>query len=105
MPDVGLFTATEPVAKKLPVIIRYSVEVGGLPVYNESYDVETLRKELAKDEAKALELWCRRLKCAVEARDRPGFSAALTRCLADGKCCDLGSEECTAVDELGAPTA
>ena len=54
MPDVGLFTATEPVGSDLPVIIRYSVEVGGLQVYNESYDVETLASELKKDEAKAL---------------------------------------------------
>lgn len=105
MPDVGLFTATEALTKKLPVIIRYSVEVGGLPVYNESYDVDTLKKELEKDEAKALELWGRRLKCVVDARFRPGFSAALTRCLADGQCCDLGSENCTAMDDLGPPTA
>lgn len=103
MPDVGLFTATKPVSKKLPVIIRYSVEVGGLPVYTESYDVDTLAAELKKDEAAALTLWSRRLKCPVEARNRPGFSAAVTRCLGDGKSCDYGHEKCTELDELGAP--
>lgn len=103
MPDVGLFTATEPVFKKTPVIIRYTVEVGGLPVYNESYDVDTLAVELEMDEAKALTLWARRLKCVVEARGRRGFSAALTRCLADGHSCDLGSQNCTEVDDLNAP--
>ena len=103
MPDVGLFTATKPVSKKLPVIIRYSVEVGGLPVYTESYDVDTLAAELEKDEAAALTLWSRRLKCPVEARNRPGFSAAVTRCLGDGKSCDYGHEKCTELDELGAP--
>ncbi len=100
MPYVGLFTATEPVFNSTPVIIRYSVEVGGLPVYNESYDVDTLAVELEMDEAKALRLWARRLKCVVEARHRQGFSAAVTRCLADGQCCDLGSLTCAQVDDL-----
>jgi hypothetical protein len=103
MPDVGLFTATKPVSKSLPIIIRYSVEVGGLPVYTESYDVDTLASELKKDEAAALTLWSRRLKCPVESRDRPGFSAALTRCLGDGQSCDYGHENCTQWDDLGAP--
>lgn len=104
MPDVGLFTATDPVSKRLPVIIRYSVEVGGLPVYSESYDVDKLAADLEKDEARALGLWERRLKCAVQARHRPGFSAALTRCLADGQACDLGVTNCEAVDALGVPS-
>lgn len=103
MPDVGLFTATKPVSKSLDVIIRYSVEVGGLPVYSESYDVDTLTKELAKDEHKALTLWARRLKAPIEARQRPGFSAALTRAIGDGQCGDYGSENLTALDDLGAP--
>ncbi len=103
MPDVGLFTATEPVSKKVPVIIRYSVEVGGLPVYNESYDVDTLARELKEDESKAVALWVRRLKCAVEARQRPGFSSALTRCLVDGQACDLGTSNCTRIDEVCCP--
>jgi hypothetical protein len=38
MPDVGLFTATEPLARDMKVIIKYSVEVNGLPVYSETYD-------------------------------------------------------------------
>ncbi|MDB6004313.1 MAG: hypothetical protein JWR15_1300 [Prosthecobacter sp.] len=103
MPDVGLFSATEPVSKKLPVVIRYSVEVGGLPVYNESYDVDTLAKELKEDESKAVTLWVRRLKCAVEARHRPGFSAALTRCLADGQACDFGTGNCSQIDAVSCP--
>ncbi|MGV3660243.1 MAG: hypothetical protein ACO1TE_08655 [Prosthecobacter sp.] len=103
MPDVGLLTATEPVPKKTPVIIRYSVEVGGLPVYNESYDVDTLARELDKDEARVHAFWLRRLDCAIKARPRPGFSAALTRCLADGQCCDYGKTHCEVIDELGEP--
>lgn len=103
MPDVGLFTATEPVAKQTRVVIRYSVEVGGATVHSESYDVDTLAVELEMDEAKALRLWARRLKCVVAARHRGGFSAALTRCLADGECCDLGSHNCAQVDDLSSP--
>lgn len=103
MPDAGLFTATEPVAKQMRVTIRYSVEVGGHPVYGESFDAETLAVELEMDEAKALRLWARRLKCVVAARHRGAFSAALTRCLADGECCDLGSHGCAQVDDLSNP--
>ena len=51
MPDVGLFSATEPLSKKMKVVIKYSVEVEGLPVYQESYNVDTIAAELAKDEA------------------------------------------------------
>src|SRR5947209_14197428 len=60
MPDVGLFTATEPVSGEMKVVIKYSVEINGLPVYSESYDVDTLAKELEQDEPKAVELWARR---------------------------------------------
>lgn len=73
MPDVGLLSTTKPVPKSTPVIIRYSVEVGGLPVYNESYDVDILAADLKKDEAKVLDLWARRLLSAVHARHRPGL--------------------------------
>lgn len=103
MPAVGLFTTTEPLAKQTHVILRYTVEVGGHAIYNESYDLDTLAVELEMDEAKALRLWARRLKCAVAARHRNGFSAALTRCLADGECCDLGSHNCAQVDDLSHP--
>jgi hypothetical protein len=103
MPDVGLFTATEPVPDKTPVVIRFSVEVGGLQVYNESYDVDKLAAEVKKDRNKALELWCRRLLCVIESRVRPGFSSALTRCIADGKCGDYGTENLIAIDDLGPP--
>ena len=99
MPDVGLFTSADPVSPDTPVIIRFSVEVGGLPVYNESYDVDTLAAELKKDRGKALEHWSRRLLCAVAARPRHGFSAALTRCLTDGQSCDLGHKNCQPVNE------
>jgi hypothetical protein len=104
MPDVGLFTATKPVSAGTPVVIRFSVEVGGLQVYNESYDVDTLAKEVEKDKAKALELWARRLLCVIEARKRPGFSSAVTRCIADGQCCDYGTEKCAGIDKLGPPS-
>lgn len=94
MPDVGLFTATEPLSKSMKVVIKFSVEVEGLPVYSETYDVRTIASELKKDEAKAVELWSRRIKCVVACRDRPGFSSCLTRCLADGRACNCGHEEC-----------
>jgi hypothetical protein len=103
MPDVGLFTSTKPVSKKVPVIIRYSVEVGGLQVYNESYDVDTLAAEVKKDKEKALELWSRRLLAPVHSRGRPGFSSALTRAITDGQCCDYGTKNCEEIDSLGAP--
>jgi hypothetical protein len=97
MPDVGLFTATEPLPKQYKVVIKYSVEVEGLPVYSESYDVDKLADELEEDEEKAIALWARRIKCAVASRHRPGFSASLTRCLTDGQCCDLGHDKCEPV--------
>lgn len=90
MPDVGLFTATEPLSKEMKVVIKYSVEVEGLPVYTETYDAATIAKELAEDEARAVELWARRIKCVVGCRDKAGFSSCLTRCLADGKVCECG---------------
>ena len=85
MPDVGLTTATEPLDRKYSVIIKYSVEVEGLPVYSETYDVDTIARELKEDEAKVAALWLRRLKCVVACRPRPAFSACVTNCLADGK--------------------
>jgi hypothetical protein len=101
MPDVGLSTAAEALPKKLRVIIRYSIEIEGLPVYNESYDVEKLSKELKEDEGRTLELWARRLRCAVACRDKPGFSSSLTRCLVDGHCGDFGFEGCIPLDQAG----
>lgn len=84
MPDVGLTSATEPLPKDAKVIIKYSVQVEGLPVYQETYDVDKLAAELKGDRSKFKELWLKRVECVVEARDRPAFSASLTRCLADG---------------------
>src|SRR4051794_11066598 len=97
MPDVGLFTATEPLPRKAKVIIKFSVEVEGLPVYSETYDVAKIADELVEDEAKAVEFWARRIKCAVACRDRPGFSSCLTRCLTDGQCCERGHTGCKTV--------
>lgn len=91
MPDVGLFTATEPLPSEARVIIKYSVEVEGLPVYNETYDVAKLAQEIREDEEQSAALWFRRLKCVVACRNRQGFSACLTRCLATGTACDCGN--------------
>lgn len=99
MPDVGLLSSSAPVSGDTRVIIRFSVEAGGLPVYNESYDVDTVAVELAADEAAVLAAWERRLLCTVESRARPGFSAALTRCLTDGKCCDFGHQACKEIGQ------
>src|SRR2546428_10526238 len=92
MPDVGLFSATEPVPQELKVVIKYSVEVNGLPVYQESYSVEKLAQELEEDEERAVRIWARRIKCVVACRKRHGFSGCLTRCLEDGQCADCGHE-------------
>lgn len=93
MPNVGLFTATEPLPRNYQVSIRYVVEVEGLPVYTELYDVDTLAKELEKDSVRAFELWERRLKAPVEARHKTGFSACVTEYLADGKMKSHGDTE------------
>jgi CBS-domain-containing membrane protein len=94
MPDVGLFTATNPVPTSNQVVVRYSVLVEGLEVYNESYDVDTLARELKENEAKALDRWARRLRCVVACRHKHGFSACLTGCLATGS-----ARECPDSDE------
>jgi len=97
MPDVGLFTATEPLSKDMKVIIKFTVEVEGLPVYSETYDAEKLAAELEEDETKAVEVWSRRIKCVVACRHRPGFSSCLTRCLTDGQACECGHGKCEPV--------
>lgn len=94
MPDVGLLSSSEPLSSEHKVVIRYSVEVNGLPVYNESYDVSKLEADLKRDEPATIRQWVRRLKCVICCRRRSGFSASLTRCLLDGKCCDKGHEAC-----------
>lgn len=86
MPDVGLFTAGQPLTKDIKVVVKYSVEVGGLPVYQESYDVDTLAKELKKDEKRACAAWLLRLKAPVKCRSKRCFSARLTAMIhPDGK--------------------
>jgi hypothetical protein len=35
------------------VVIKYAIEIEGLPVYTESYDAEKLRKEVQADEPDA----------------------------------------------------
>lgn len=72
------------------VIIKFSVEVEGLPVYNETYDVDKLAQELKADKPKAVELWGRRIKRVAACRHKNGFSACVTRCLTDGKACNCG---------------
>ncbi len=84
MPDVGLTSATQPLPEDAKVIIKYSVQVEGLPVYQETYDVDKLAAELKADRAKFKELWLKRVECVVAARDQHAFSASLTGCLADG---------------------
>ena len=66
------------------MIIKYSVEVEGLPVYQETYDVDKLAAELKGDRSEFKELWLRRVECVVNCRDKHAFSASLTECLADG---------------------
>ena len=101
MPDVGLFKAAEPLDSDYRVVIKFGVEVEGLPVYQESYDVKTLEREIEKDPARFASIWLRRIKCTVQCRKRPGFSACLTRCLMDGLCGDLGHENPQTLDSAG----
>lgn len=84
MPDVSLTSATDPLPPDANVVIKYSVEVDGLPVYQESYDVDKLASELRADRERFKDLWVRRVECVVAARRRREFSASLTRCLARG---------------------
>lgn len=84
MPEVGLFSAEKPLKSSYTVRIRYAVEVEGLPVYSETYDVDTLRQELKADPEAAAEAWLRRLKAPCEARDKPHFAACLTTLIATG---------------------
>jgi hypothetical protein len=84
MPDVGLTTATEPVPPDEKVTVKYSVQVGGLAVYSETYDVEKIAAEIASNREQVKELWMRRLEAVVQSRDKPRFSASLTAILADG---------------------
>jgi hypothetical protein len=84
MPDVGLTTATEPVPSDEKVTIKYSVEIGMLPVYSETYDVEKIAGEIVSDRKLVKELWMRRLEAVVHSRDRPQFSASVTAFLAGG---------------------
>jgi hypothetical protein len=97
MPDVGLLSSMKPLSRDCKVVIRYSIEVNGLAVYNESYDLGTLARELMKNEEAVVRQWVRRLKCPVGCRRRCGFSACLTRCLIDGECCDEGHRPCRGV--------
>ena len=94
MPDVGLLSFTEPLPANACVIIKYSVEVNGLPVYSETYDVKKIERELKQNRSAVVENWLRRILCAVCCRTRHGFSSCLTRCLADGQCCEKGHENC-----------
>lgn len=84
MPDVGLTTASDPLPSDAKVVIKYSVEVDGLPVYQESYDAAKLEKEIRADREQARDLWFRRISCVIDCRHRPEFSASLTRCLDGG---------------------
>ncbi|MBV8483869.1 MAG: hypothetical protein JO077_13515 [Verrucomicrobia bacterium] len=89
MPDVGLTSSVEPLTDQ-KVIIKYTVEINGLPVYTESYDVGKLQNELHTSEDTIRAAWFRRVLCVIKCRHRPGFSACLTRCLLDGEAYDKG---------------
>lgn len=83
MPDIGLTSATDPLNRRSRVVIKYSVEVDGLPVYQESYDADKLAAELAQDRENLVRLWFARLECVVKHRQDPRFSASITGCIAD----------------------
>jgi hypothetical protein len=93
MPDVGLTSAAEPLDPNYKIVIKYTIEVEGLAVYSESYDVEKLRREIKENEEEARANWFRRIKCVVECQNLRDFSACLTRCLLDGRSCPEGKKE------------
>jgi hypothetical protein len=43
MPDVGLTSSAERLKEEYKVVIKYTIEIEGLPVYTESYDAAKLR--------------------------------------------------------------
>lgn len=104
MPDVGLLSSDEPLKPSHKVVIRFSVEVDGLPVYNESYDVDKIRQELAQAREETLRRWSWRLLGTAYCRDQQGFSACLTRSLVDGQGCASGHEACHSLDRQGPAT-
>jgi len=78
MPNVGLKDSVQPVPEDTQVSIRYVVEVGGLPVYSELYDVDKLAKELEEEPEGTTQAWVRRLTVPVESRHKPRFSVEVT---------------------------
>jgi len=76
MPDVGLLTFTEPLPADAKVIIKYSVEVNGLPVYNETYDVKTIEGEFKKDPEQVRENWIAGFCARCAAVSGEGFRLA-----------------------------
>lgn len=84
MPDITLESATQPLSTDMRVVIKYSVEVEGLPVYQETYDVRGLAKELETNRERFTQLWLRRAECVIRCLHTDRFSARLTQCLADG---------------------
>jgi len=42
MPDVGLTSSAERLKEEYKVVIKYTIEIEGLPVYTESYDATKL---------------------------------------------------------------
>jgi len=98
MPDVGLTDFTSPLPPEARVVIKYTIEVEGLPVYSETYDVDKIARELEEDAETVERNWIRRIRCVTGCRSREGFSSCLTRCLADGQCCALGHLECASAE-------
>jgi hypothetical protein len=98
MPDVGLTDFTSPLPANARVVIKYTIEVEGLPVYTETYDADKIARELEDDAETVERNWLRRIRCVVGCRSREGFSSCLTRCLADGQCCTMGHLDCAAAE-------
>ncbi|HVK58454.1 MAG TPA: hypothetical protein VM735_06725 [Candidatus Kapabacteria bacterium] len=78
MPDLGLFSATDLLPNHYKVVIKYIVEVEGLPVYTETYNVDHLGRELEDDAEKAARIWFSRI--------------CITRCLTDGCAANCGHQ-------------
>jgi hypothetical protein len=65
MPDVGLTSSAEPLKEEYKVVVKYTIEIEGLPIYTESYDAAKLRKGSETDEQTLREYWFRRVECVI----------------------------------------
>ena len=65
--DVGLTSSGERLKEEYKIVIKYTIEIEGLPIYTENYDAAKLRKEVEANEQTLREYWFRRVKVLLAA--------------------------------------